>query len=238
MFSTKLLQSYDSPLDLTTKNSTSTIISHIKPNSKVLELGCSTGKLTKFLHENLQCQVSIVEINGVDGFIAKQYAYDSLIGSDEGDVNKNIWLSKWNNERFDYIIVADLLEHLIYPNVLLTDCQSLLKDGGRILISVPNIAHNSIIIDLLNDKFQYRDTGILDRTHLRFFSRNTLMELVESCGLEVIKEDNLINIVSNTEFGNSYNDVNAILGEQLYKRKDGEVYQFVWQLIKKKYVRS
>jgi SAM-dependent methyltransferase len=89
---------------------------------------------------------------------------------------------------FDYIVFADVLEHLRDPAAALRRCLPCLKESGKIIISVPNIANWMIRLSLLFGKFDYVDRGILDRTHLRFFTSRSLRQLMKevSCHVEEI----------------------------------------------------
>lgn len=217
------MDKYNFELDIGGDNSNSVILRNIKPNSKILEFGCAFGRMTKYLKETLNCQVTIVEKDYESFSIAKQYSVNSY----------NLPVEEFDTtEKFDYIIFADVLEHLFDPESALTKAKSYLNDTGSIWISIPNIAHNSVLIDLYQNKFEYRKTGLLDDTHIRFFTRTSLDSMVERCGLSVVNKIDLLNAVENTEFGNRYEDVD--IGEFLKLREDGEVYQFVWNLIQDK----
>jgi SAM-dependent methyltransferase len=88
---------------------------------------------------------------------------------------------------YDLIIFADVLEHLRDPAAVLRRSFGSLKEGGKIIISVPNVANFVVRLSLLFGNFDYRDLGILDRTHLRFFTLRTLKSLLEDCGLSVAR---------------------------------------------------
>lgn len=228
------MSKYDFALDMNTDNSNSLILRNIKPNTKVLEIGPAHGRMTKYLKEQLNCDVYIVEYDKDAGDVAKQYATMSWIGPEFGNIERLHWFKDLQDSKvlFDYIIFADVLEHLKTPMETLKLVTQLLKDDGSILISIPNIGYNGLLIDLLQDKFQYRDSGILDRTHLTFFTYNSLRDFVASASLTVVKEHNVINTIGNSEFANSYNQVPKEVGEYIKKRKYGEVYQFIWELKK------
>jgi 2-polyprenyl-3-methyl-5-hydroxy-6-metoxy-1,4-benzoquinol methylase len=215
------MSNYNFDLDMNSDNSNSTILRNINPNSKVLEFGCAHGRMTKYLKEILQCEVHIVEQDYDDLKIASQWAEKS-------------WHKKIEDfdtdEKYDYIIFADVLEHLIDPRQCLLESKFYLNDNGSIWISIPNVGHNSVLIDLLNNKFEYKEVGLLDKTHLRFFTEQSLSEMVESCALKINQKFNLINTVGNTEFNNSYDDVPDAVSDYLKSRLNGEVYQFVWEL--------
>lgn len=220
---------YDFALDMDTANSNSAILKNIAPHSKVLEIGCAYGRMTKYLKEVLQCETFIVEIDEEAGKVASQWSNKSLLGF---NIEEDIFLSELRKDdhNFDYIIFADVLEHLRNPQKLLNQIKSILDPNGSIWISVPNISHNAVLIDLWNDKFTYRETGLLDNTHLRFFTESSLAKMVDDCGFIVNKAINLKNVVENTEFKNSYDDVPAILALLMKYREHGETYQFVWEL--------
>lgn len=224
------MSNYNFTLDMGTDNSNSLILRNIKPNSVVLELGSAFGRMTKYLKEQLNCQVVIVEKDEGAGKVAAQYAVDAIIGEEQGDLEKPWWSANLAGKKFDYIICADVLEHLVNPEKILVEAKLLLKDAGSILLSIPNIAHNAVLIDLLQDKFEYRDVGILDKTHVKFFTYNSLKSFIAAAGFSVVKEMNAINVVSNTEFKNSYLELPTEVANFLQSRKMGEVYQFIWEL--------
>jgi SAM-dependent methyltransferase len=88
---------------------------------------------------------------------------------------------------FDYIVFADVLEHLRDPAAVLERCIPALKESGRIIISVPNIANWVIRLSLFFGKFDYMDRGILDRTHLRFFTLRSLNQLMREASCEILE---------------------------------------------------
>jgi 2-polyprenyl-3-methyl-5-hydroxy-6-metoxy-1,4-benzoquinol methylase len=88
-------------------------------------------------------------------------------------------------EVFDYIIFADVLEHLYHPGKVLRNMRGYLKPGGRILCSIPNMLHASVMIPLLQGDFSYQDAGILDKTHIRFFTLQSVYQLMAQSGYRV-----------------------------------------------------
>jgi 2-polyprenyl-3-methyl-5-hydroxy-6-metoxy-1,4-benzoquinol methylase len=91
--------------------------------------------------------------------------------------------------RFDVIVFSDVLEHMLDAGAVVSTFIPYLADGGKVIISVPNVANWQTRIALLFGRFTYRDTGVLDRTHLRFFTRRSTIEFVRSCGLQVESVD-------------------------------------------------
>jgi 2-polyprenyl-3-methyl-5-hydroxy-6-metoxy-1,4-benzoquinol methylase len=92
-----------------------------------------------------------------------------------------------DGRRFDVIIFADVLEHLAWPIGVLRGYLDLLKEGGSVIVSLPNVGLWSVRLNLLAGRFRYEETGVLDHTHLRFFTRRTAKEMIELAGLQVIK---------------------------------------------------
>lgn len=90
--------------------------------------------------------------------------------------------------RFDLVMLQDVLEHLRSPEQMLHDCKSVLAAHGRIAVSVPNVANITVRLALLFGRFEYRPRGILDRTHLRFYTRQSARRLLEACGYTVEKQ--------------------------------------------------
>ncbi len=154
------MSKYDFELDLEHENSLSLIIDMIRPNSEILEFGPANGRLTKYLKDRMHCKIDIVEIDEEAGKEASKYSRRSFLGEVMGDIEKFEWLKSINNIKYDYIVFADVLEHLRNPKTVLENCREVLKEDGDIIISVPNIAHNSVIIDLINDEFKYNEIGL------------------------------------------------------------------------------
>ncbi len=225
---------YDFELDMNSKNALSIIINSIKPNSTILEFGPAMGRMTKYLKDNLNCKVYIVEIDEEGYNSAIRYSEDGVLGN----IEDYEWVNKFSEIQFDFIIFADVLEHLIDPKTTIKYSKKLLKEDGRLLFSMPNIAHNSVLIDLFNNEFKYRELGILDNTHLRFFTYNSLNRLIQECGFVTEKQEAVYVDVGKTEFSNSYASVSKSLKQILKKKKFGNVYQFVFTCVKEDYYKE
>ncbi|MEA2165463.1 MAG: hypothetical protein QOK37_3590 [Thermoanaerobaculia bacterium] len=91
------------------------------------------------------------------------------------------------DRRFDVIIFADVLEHLAWPIGVLRGYLDLLRESGSVIISLPNVGLWSVRMSLLAGRFRYQETGVLDHTHLRFFTRRTAREMIEQAGLEIVR---------------------------------------------------
>lgn len=175
----------DSSFEITgnDKNESHTIICNsVKEGSKVLDVGCAQGLIGKYLHKEKQCEVYGIEIDdGARKLAISQNCYAEIFNFDITNPNTNEYKSFFKSyDNFDYIIFSDVLEHTLYPSNVIFEFGKLLKTGGNILISIPNIAHYDVIDGLLNDRFNYSKMGILDNTHLRFFTKYSFAEYIDS----------------------------------------------------------
>lgn len=216
---------YDFDLDMVNTNSLSLIINQIKRGSTVLEFGPANGRMTKYLKEALDCKVYLVEIDEQAGKEALQYACELVTD----DIETYSWYEKYENIRFDYITFADVLEHLRDPESVLVKAKGLLKADGSVLLSVPNLAHNSVLISLMNNEFEYNKTGLLDNTHIHFFTKNSLENAMNRTGLTVVKRFATYAPTGTTEIPVHNEDVPGIDASFWKTRKYGEVYQYVYE---------
>lgn len=156
------------------------VIHIVGGRKKVLELGSSTGYITKRLADK-SCIVDIVEIDKDDAKVAAKHARKMFLGSVEDKK-----LLEAIKEKYDFILACDILEHLADPGKVLQIMRKNLKKGGRVIISLPNIACWEARRDLFfHGDFNYKESGILDKTHLRFFTFYTIQDLIESCGYRI-----------------------------------------------------
>jgi SAM-dependent methyltransferase len=186
------------------------------------------------LHEEKNCNVDIVEIDSESGGQAKAYARKSCIGTIEGDLEREEWKKILTEEpQYDYVIILDVLEHVRNSEQVLANVSKMLKDNGEIILSVPNIAHNSVLINLLNNKFDYTQVGLLDNTHVRFFAQNSLEKMISECGLYVYQRNYKQMLVGENEILNRYEDIPTNVSNYLRMREGADIYQFLYQIGKK-----
>ncbi len=224
---------YDLELITDELNALSIMLKQIQTHSLILEFGPANGRMTKYLKEVLKCDVYIVELDKEAAKDAMKYAVDGLIG----DIEQYEWIDKWNGTEFDYIIFADVLEHLRNPQAVLSKSKRLLKNNGKTIISVPNIAHNSVLINLYKNKFEYTSLGLLDNTHIHFFAYNTLKDFCHYAGYIPVVEDAAYSNVGENEILCGFDDVDRDIAYNLKKREYGSVYQYVFTLQKEEYVK-
>ena len=153
---------------------------------RILDVGCGYGGLGRSLRERGVAQVYGVELNPD----AASHLAGVYTGHWIGDVEQ-VSLPA-NMEPFDCIVFADVLEHLRDPWGTLAQYLQWLKPGGYVVASIPNVRNIALLYNLIvRGQWRYEDSGLLDRTHLRFFTRKEIIELFSTVGLEVelVKEN-------------------------------------------------
>ena len=208
-------------------NSHAFALSLIGFNKSVLEVGCSTGYLTKVMSER-GCNVVGIEIDPDAALVAEQWAEQVVVGNiDEGEV--------WNyvkDEAFDVVVLGDVLEHLRDPLGSLRQAVRKIKPTGYVVTSLPNIAHGDVRIALLQGRFRYAPTGLLDRTHMRFFTLETIRDLLREAGLVVVDTKRVVMPLFYSEIGVKRSDVNHKTLDELHADPEVETYQFVMKSVR------
>lgn len=158
-------------------------------NLKVLEIGAGYGETLFYLKKNKIA----AEVVGVDLFEDKnnKQNYKPLDNLIFGNIEE-IDLPQYENY-FDLILLPDVLEHLFEPKMVLNKIKEYLNTNGKIIVSMPNFRHYSALIKIfIKGDFRYEESGIFDYTHLRFYCRKNIQELLESSGYKILKEESSI----------------------------------------------
>jgi 2-polyprenyl-3-methyl-5-hydroxy-6-metoxy-1,4-benzoquinol methylase len=164
---------------LTPESAGKKILDLVRPGSTVLEVGCSTGYYTEYLTTRKGCKITAVEADAVAAECARPHCERLVVGNIERDEI----LESVADRTYEVLFLVGVLEHLIYPDLLLVKLRRLVEpESGYLVISFPNIAHWTVRLNVLMGRFDYQDTGLLDRSHLRFFTRKTARELIEGTG--------------------------------------------------------
>ncbi len=150
--------------------------------SRVLDVGCGTGQFASALRDRLGCDVLGIEPHETRANQARLLGLDVITGYLERNTLSGV-------EPFDVVTMIDVLEHVGDPVELLTIAAESLNPGGTVIISVPNVAHWTIRLKLLFGRFDYRPSGLMDATHLRWFTRKTIGNVVVAAKLNVRSQD-------------------------------------------------
>ncbi len=150
---------------------------------QLLDVGGGNGNFARTFMAERGGQATLLESNPGAAALARDQGVDVLVGD---------FLSMTVAARFDAVALLDVLEHLAEPLAALVKARQLLRPGGVLLLSVPNMGHWSVVWDLLEGKFDYQPVGILCNTHLRFFTRHGLESLIADAGFRVERWDNVL----------------------------------------------
>lgn len=167
------------PLD--DNHSHSQIVKRVPRYAQVLELGCGNGSMSRLLREH--CQAHIIGVDHDPSIVWQAQRYCDYVFTEDLDDPHS--LDALEGEKFDVITLVDVLEHLKNPEALLKRLKPLLLDEGQLLLSIPNVAHASVRLELLNGQFDYEKAGILDTTHLKFFTLKSIQTLLKTVGYQL-----------------------------------------------------
>lgn len=150
-------------------------------SKKILDVGCAEGLFGNLLKKKLNAEVWGVELDKNAAEKAKNNI-DKIL---QGDITK--LYSELPEKFFDCIIFNDVLEHLVDPYCLLSNIKKYLTDDGTVVCSIPNVRHYKVLRNLLFKKqWKYEDSGVLDITHLRFFTKNSIIDMFKSLDYEIL----------------------------------------------------
>jgi 2-polyprenyl-3-methyl-5-hydroxy-6-metoxy-1,4-benzoquinol methylase len=162
------------------------LLRHVGAGKNVLELGCSTGYITRRLLQQ-NCTVTAVERDMEAARITTDTGTPVLIR----DLNCPAWTDGLKSQ-FDVVLMGDVLEHLINPLRILQQVRPLLRSGGFVVTCLPNVAHWLTRLQLALGQFNYQPTGTLDATHLRFFTVRSAREMMAAAGYRLLRFDPVI----------------------------------------------
>ena len=150
-----------------------------KAGLRVLEIGCACGAtLREIGARSPSARLYGVELNEKAAGIAAPYA--TILSMDVECLDPSQVA-----ERFDYIVMGDVIEHLQNPWKAIENMRELLTPGGEVIASIPNVAHISTFYGLLSGCWTYEDMGILDRTHFRFFTKKEIIKLFQEAQFDI-----------------------------------------------------
>ena len=173
---------YSAAIDIHASNSPFVELLKMAGNGKrVLEVGPGAGHVTKQLTQQ-GCTVTCIEKDKNMSDMAKDFCAHMIVG----DIESNTIGRQLFTEQFDVITFGDVLEHLRDPVAVLNNLRPLIAPAGYLVASIPNVAHRSLRLSLLFGEFDYADMGLLDRTHLRFFTIRTIEKMMNESGFRIV----------------------------------------------------
>jgi 2-polyprenyl-3-methyl-5-hydroxy-6-metoxy-1,4-benzoquinol methylase len=209
-------------VDLESESVHADVVRMVGEGKRVLELGPATGYMSKSMIER-GCTVVGIELDPAMAERAAQFCERLIVGDlDELDLDAEL-----GEEKFDVIVAADVLEHLRDPLATLGKLRPHLTGDGAFVISIPNVAHGSVRLALLAGHFRYGDIGLLDSTHLRFFTRESFEQLLDEAELGLAELHRHELNLDASEIEVDFDAVPVELREELERDPDARTYQFV-----------
>ena len=205
------------------RTSLSVLAEQIHHQATVLDLGCGSGALGQYLSETRSCTCDGLTWSEAEATHARPYyrtvIVDNLETCDLG--------ASFPNQRYDYIVCADVLEHLSQPESIVQACKALLAPQGKLLISVPNAGYCGLVAELLQGEFRYREEGLLDRTHLRFFTRRSLHRFIQEQHWQLDHLETVTRELPESEFKSRFDSLPPAVARYLLGTPDALTYQFI-----------
>jgi 2-polyprenyl-3-methyl-5-hydroxy-6-metoxy-1,4-benzoquinol methylase len=209
-------------IDLDADTSHARVIRAVGVGKRVLELGSAVGDTTRVLAQH-NCSVVAVELDP-SGVAASAAWAERVIAA-----NLEAWdlRTELRNERFDVVVAADVLEHIRNPESVLRQVHGLLGPGGYVVASIPNIAHGAMRLALLGGAFDYADVGLLDRTHVRFFTLSTMTTMFEECGYTVTDVQRVVRAYDDAMLPYRPEDLTPDVARILADDPESQTFQFI-----------
>jgi SAM-dependent methyltransferase len=159
----------------------------IPAKSHVLEIGCATGYMTEYLVNKKQCRVLGIEPVPEQAELARQRGLEVITGLiDSPDTLGQLIAHTKEHGLFETIFMSQVIEHIADPAATLCALKDLLSPNGYLIISTCSIVHWKCRLQILFGRWEYKDYGILDRTHLRFFTIKSFRQLLEENGYTIV----------------------------------------------------
>ena len=196
----------------------------------VLELGAASGHVTKAL-KSLNNTVTAVERDA-------RFSESLSAIADEVIITDLDWLDlreRLSGKKFEVVLAGDVLEHCSKPELVLLQIHDLLTPDGYVVISLPNIAHGDVRLSLLTGTFDYSETGLLDRTHLRFFTRSSIHTFLSQSHFQVEAVFASTASIGTTELGPPNAEIPIEAVQFVQKDPDALVYQYIVKAIPKQF---
>ncbi|MEL6412485.1 MAG: class I SAM-dependent methyltransferase, partial [Pseudomonadota bacterium] len=220
---------YEYDIELDSDTAPARVLRMIEPGSRVLEIGAGPGSITKRLIDTLKCDVVALEveptaIKKLKEFCPKVYSMD---------LNDSHWSKKLIKDEglFDYVVAADVLEHVYDPWAVLGGMRELLSERGSVILSVPHVGHAAILGCLVDEDMQYGPWGLLDKTHIRFFGVKNVQALYNSQAMAIEEAQFVVRTPEMTELVKTWQRLPSDVQEALQRNKFSHVYQIITRAV-------
>ncbi|WP_409985254.1 methyltransferase domain-containing protein [Ottowia sp.] len=218
------LHVYQREIDTAERTSLSVLAARIPAGARVLDLGCGSGAIGR----HLAARGGAGPIDGLTisqdeaDLAAPHYRRVEVANLESADLT-----ALFAPAGYDIIVCADVLEHIRHPEHVLAQCRTLLADGGHALLSIPNAGYVGLLAELMAGEFRYRPEGLLDETHLRFFTRRTLLRMLTEARWAVDHVETVQRQLPDSEFNVAFDALPPAVARHLLALPDALTYQFI-----------
>ncbi len=206
------------------RSSLSVLCGFVPEGARVLDLGIGSGALGRELAQELRCELDGVTINPDEQAVAQPW-YERI---ELLDLDQPGWDQVFHDQSYDVIVCADVLEHLKQPERVVAACRRLLRPDGALLVSIPNVAYAGLVAGLMHGNFEYGNEGLMDRTHLRFFTRSSFQRLITEQGWLVEWVEPIDQPLHETEFTRAFDALPPAVARYILAQPDAHAYQLVF----------
>jgi 2-polyprenyl-3-methyl-5-hydroxy-6-metoxy-1,4-benzoquinol methylase len=215
---------YEYEVDPLSDSAAAHVVRMVGQKKRVLEVGCGPGSITQILARQGQCRVTGLEQDLKAIEKARPYCEAIM----QADLNGVEWTGLLDGaEQFDVVVAADVLEHLYDPWRALREIGTFIGLDGYLVISLPHVGHAAVVSCLMNGDFEYRDWGLLDRTHIRFFGLKNIEDLFAQADLKIVEAKYVVMPPEFTEFAESWSKLSRTVQDALKSSAHADVYQVV-----------
>jgi len=219
---------YEYDVHLDGESAAARVVRMVEEGKRVLEIGAGPGSITRHLSGHRKCKVVALELDEtalkkLSAVCDKAY---------QANLNDPHWPEVISEEAaFDVVVAADVLEHLYDPYTVLKQMRWLLAKNGYVVLSIPHVGHAAIHACLYDEDFEYRDWGLLDRTHIRFFGIKNIERLCEQAGLKIVQAEFVVLPPEQTEFAAAWNNLPQQTRKAIQANPFHQVYQVVLKAV-------
>ncbi len=219
---------YEYKIGLDSDSGPARVVRLVGEDRRVLEIGSGPGSITKILASVSKCRVTALDIDPASIQKVAPYCEQTYLI----DLNRPNWTELVSHEhKFEVIVAADVLEHVYDPLTVLKAMATFLDSNACMVISLPHAGHAVIHACLLDEDFEYGDSGLLDRTHIRFFGLKNMQKLIEDANLKIIHAEFVVRNPEHTEFARRWSKSPALLRDILELNPFGLVYQVILKVV-------
>lgn len=214
---------YEAKVDLRNANTSHALmVELVGTDKRVLDVGCASGYLGEAMKQR-GCTVAGIETDNEAAEAAKA-VLDEVVVGDVGGIDL---VARFGAGTFDVVVFGDVLEHVVDPVGVLRAVRPLLAPSGYVVVSIPNVAHGAVRLSLQRGQFRYNPLGLLDETHLRFFTRDTLHTLFADAGFRAVDVRRTTAGIFETEIPVERKDFDEDVVAAVERDPDSTTYQFV-----------